>query len=301
MWSAKYTCLSILVLAFAFTHCSSPATTDRTFSNYDPAKRSLLNYTFIGAVDNAPVHALETFDRAVINDLDIKSITIFSKGGKNPEDTLEKRQYSYSDQAKQLHYTDYRFDETPNIWSDGKLDFNWKEGNGNIVFTKNFGVQRSHKTKIERIKNGYLFLREKLANRIDSTWIYGDLKLPDKVITKIGNSLYSVEIFLPEGSSTSQIESVFNNLGFTQQSLMLAEKTVVFTKNNRPTSAFLLNEFFSQIAQTKKWVYDKQQNLIQYDEYVGNTTTRSISWSYREDLLPDMMTIDRKQYFYSYE
>jgi len=301
MWSAKYTCLSILTLSLLLIRCQSDVDSAKTYASYDPTTSPIFQYAFIGSIENAPVHSLECFDREVIAELKIQSITIHSKGGKNPEDTLEKRQFVYSKNAANLHYFDYRFDETPNIWSDGIVYFDWKQGNGKIAFTKNFGVKRDYKSNILKTKDAYLFLREKRADRIDSTWIYGALQHPEKVISKIGNSLYSVEIYLPEGSSTTDIQHVFQNLGFSDQSLLLAEKTIVFTRNNRPVSAFILNEVYSQISQSKSWEYDKTGNLVKYEEYVGNTATRSISWTYRPDLLPDVMTIDRKQYFYSYE
>jgi hypothetical protein len=299
MWSVKFTCLSILGLSFLLVRCHSVVDSDKTFTSYDPATSPIFHYAFIGSIENAPVHSLECFDRSVIADLKIQSITIHSKGGKNPEDTLEKRQFKYSKNAEKLHYTDYRFDETPSIWSDGFLNF---DGNlGTIVFKKNFGIKRTTSTAVRSLDTGLLLLREKSQNRLDTTWIFGKLEHPEKVISKIGNSLYSVEIYLPEGSSTTDIKQVFQSLGFSDQSLLLAEKTVVFVRNQRPVSAFLLNEFYSQISQSKRWEYDKAGNLVLYEEYVGNTATRSISWTYRQDLLPDVMTIDRKQYFYSYE
>lgn len=288
--------LSICLFLYA---CENEPTEPILFDNYDPSKATLLYESFVMNIDEAPVHFIDTWNKSVIQQTGIKSITLYTKGGKNPEDTLEKKIFRFSEDAKTMNYADYRYDETPNNWSKGTIKTS--NSQGSIEFDNYYGIKRKTKTKIIETKEAILFLRTKSNNSFDSTWVVGSLEQPKKIISKIGKSLYSVELFMPSGSSNSQIENAFKSLGYSDQALLLAEKTVVFVEKGKPVNAFSLNETYSQVAQIRSWTYNKEQQLTLYEEQMGNTVTKSISFTYRKDQLPATMTIDRKLYFYSYE
>lgn len=289
----------ILIVCLFFYACGNEHTNEAQFENYDPTAATLLYESFVMNIDEAPVHFVDCWNKTVIQKNGIRRLTLYTKGGKNPEDTLEKKVYAFSEDVKTTEYTDFRYDETPNNWSKGKIQFT-KSG-GSIEFDNYYGIKRKTKTKIIQTASSLLFLRSKTNNSFDSTWVIGTLDQPKKIISKIGKSIYSIEVYMPMGSSTSEIEKAFKSLGYSEKALLLAEKTVVFIEKGKPISAFSLNETFSQVAQTRSWTYTKSKQLALYEEQMGNTVTKSISFTYRKDQLPATMTIDRKLYFYSYE
>lgn len=302
MLSTKIIRLSIVSLIICcFTSCETGTTINKTYPGFAPAKMSIFNNSFIANSDEAPIFFLDIWNRNAIRILGIRRITVYCKGGKNPEDTLEKRIFDFKDQAQQLNYSDYRFDETADVWSAGSIYFDEHNG-GEIKFSQHFGIKKNNVTRITPQGSSYLLLREKSGNRYDTTWVEGSFDHPKAVISKIGKSLFSMEVFVPEGSSTSEIATAFRRYAFPKEELALSEKTVVFTSNGKPLTAFALDENFSQVSQLKTWSYLKNGNLEHYEEYVGITPVRTITWTYRRtDNLPESMTIDRKQYFYAYE
>lgn len=290
----------ILALTLIVTSCTPNETDSEVFADYQPKTDQIQNVTFIGQVEDAPVHFADLWNRKTINKLGITEISVFSFGGTSPEDTLEKKVYSFSNEGRNLAYLDYKFDETPAVWSKGTAVWSNNGKSLKLAFNKHFGIDRKLETTFQQTKEGYLILRKKSLGRYDSTWVKGTLENPNMVLSKIGNSVFSIDVYLPEGASTSDIRKQFDALGLTPNDLLLAEKNVIFTSNGKPISAYLLNELYSQVSQTKSWTYDENDNLSIYKEMSGNTIVRSISWKYREDLLPESMTIDRKEYFYHY-
>ncbi len=290
----------LLVGLLAYS-CTPAKTGSNEFSDYQPSEERILNAPFIGQLEDAPVHFADLWNRKTIDKLGITRITIYSFGGKSPEDTLEKKVFSFSDHGHKLDYLDYKFDETPAVWSKGTANWTSDENILNLSFSKHFGIDRKLTTKVQRTEDGFMILRKKSLDRYDTTWIKGTLENPNLVLTKIGKSVFSVDVYLPEGASTTDIEYAFAKLHLSPNDLLLTQKNVVFMKKGRPISAFLLNESFSQVSQTKSWKYDENENLIGYEETIGNSTVRSISWKYRKDLLPESVTIDRNTYFYHYE
>jgi len=301
MLSVKNSYWSILLIGL-FAYSCTPAKTDSNeFSDYQPSEERILNAPFIGQLEDAPVHFSDLWNRQTIDKLGITRITVYSFGGKSPEDTLEKKVFNFSNHALKLDYLDYKFDETPAVWSKGTANWTNDKNILNLSFSKHFGIDRKLTTKVQRNEDGFTILRKKSLDRYDTTWVKGTFENPSLVMTKIGKSVFSVDVYLPEGSSTSDIEYAFKKLNLSQNDLLLTQKNVVFMNNGRPTSAFLLNEAFSQVSQTKSWKYDEYQNLIAYEEMIGSSTVRSITWKYRKDLLPESVTIDRNTYFYHYE
>lgn len=301
MLSVKNNYWSIVLVSLLAYSCTPAKTESKEFSGYQPSEDRILNAPFIGQLEDAPVHFCDLWNRKTIDKLGITRITVYSFGGKSPEDTLEKKVYQFSNHGLKLDYLDYKFDETPAVWSKGTAIWTNDRNILNLSFNKHFGIDRKLTTKIQRNEEGFMILRKKSLDRYDTTWIKGTLENPNLVLTKIGNSVFSVDVYLPEGSSTSDIKYAFDKLNLSPNDLLLTQKNVVFVKNGRPTSAFLLNELFSQVSQTKSWKYDGNENLVEYDEMIGSSTIRSITWKYRKDMLPESVTIDRNTYFYSYE
>lgn len=302
MLSCKYVRLSIFFGFCAIViGCNQQKATQKSFSSYDPSSEAILNPYFIDLSEEAPTRFIDLWNRKTIQSLHIQQIDVFTFGGKKPTDTLEKQVFSFKNKGEKLDYTDYKFDESPSIWSQGSL--NWSK-NGKLLdikFNRHFGINKQTHTTFEKTDDGYLVLKKKTMNRYDTTIIVGTLDQPQSVVSKIGKNIYSIDLFLPVGSSTEDIKNAYNKLNYSYDETLFAQRSIVFTENGRPVNAFLLNDEFRQVSQSKVWEYDKHGSLEFYEEYIGNSVVRSMKWTFNEDLLPESVTIGRKQYFYAYQ
>lgn len=298
--SLKLPIWSILIVFSALIwSCSEHASSNKEYNHYQPVKQPLFHFYNIGEIEDAPVNYMDVWDRSTISALSINTIQFVVKGGKNPSDTLEKRVFKFSNKGKHMDYTDYKYDESPDIWSVGTL--NWNQDQLNITFSRHFGIQRSSKTVIQPFNGHFLVLRQKKNGLADSTFIYGSLQQPTAMVSKIGKSIYSVQLFMNQSSSTSEIQAAFETIGLSANTLLNVNKSVVFLDKGLPVSAFQLDENCTQIGQIKSWEYSNKRQLLNYKEMVSNSTVREMEFSYRPDGLPSEMSINGKTYLYSYE
>ena len=301
MWSTKYIYSSIIVLILvSVTACTGDDDDIKTFPTINLQQTPLYHYTTVGTLIEAPVNYPDTWNRDALRKLGIRHIVMYSKGGKNPEDTLMQFRFDYSDNWKKLSYSDCKNDKQLRLITEGTINYKPNEPKGDIVFTRFFGVKKTMETRIQKIDDGFLLLRSKSQQRYDSTWVIGSFSKPKAIISKIGNSIFSVEIFMPEGSSNKEIASKLESIPLLKNGFQAAQCSVVFMQNGKPQSAFLLNETNSQVAKIKEWTYHGNQ-ISTYKEWLGNTVIRDMSWHYTETQLPEYVVIDRNTYFCRYE
>lgn len=302
MSSAKIVHSSIIsVFVLLFFSCSPESSGARKFKRIDLETSPIFHYANIATLNEAPVSFIETWNRPALKKMGVHRITLFSKGGKNPDDTLERITFDYSDNWRTLSYEGFKFDEAPEAWTVGVLSIPDHNQTGQILFSRHFGIDKQLKTIVQPLDDGFLFLRSKSGNRYDSTWVMGTFDHPKAVVSKIGKSVFSVELYLPEGSSTNDIIRRFRQLPVTDGNLGTAQCSVIFTKSGKPQRAFLLNDQFSQVAKIKEWTYTSDNNIATYQEWMGTTLTRDMSWHYGKSQLPEYTVIDRNTYFYHYE
>jgi hypothetical protein len=287
----------ILVSLTACSDNNDPAT---SFPNINLKKTPLFHYTTVGTLIEAPVNYPEVWNRDALQQLGIRRIVMYSKGGKNPEDTLMQFRFDYSDNWKKLAYSDYKNDKQLRLITKGHIDYKPNESQGTIVFSQFFGVKKEMETRIQQVDGGFLLLRSKSQQRYDSTWVIGSFSQPEAIVSKIGNSIFSVELFMPEGSGSNDIRRALNRVPMLKNGFQAAQCSVVFMEKNKPKNAFLLNETNSQVAKIKEWTYQDDQ-IATYKEWLGSSVIRDISWHYGESQLPDYVVIDRNTYFYRYE
>ena len=303
MWSFKSPYLSIIFGCSLFLAACSENTPEAThFKTINLSKTPLFHLSQVGTFSEPPTQFPEIWNRIALRKMGIQSVTLIAKGGKNPDDTLEMIRFSYSKNWNKLSFVDKKHDANAPFSSRGEITYNAVESaNGEIQFEELFGIKKQSTTTIQSIKNGYLLLNAKRFNRYDSTWVIGSFLQPEAIVSKIGKSIYSVDVFLPDGSSNKDIERAFQRIPQLAGGFPSAQCTVIFTSNGKPVSAFQLNESFSQVSQTREWTYNKQL-LTGYTEWFGNTTVREIKLSYEgNSQLPATVTIDRNTYFCHYE
>src|SRR3990167_2479462 len=289
MWSTKYIYSSIIALVLvSFSACTDGNGKSTTFPEINLQKTPLFHYTTVGTLTEAPVN------------LGIRHIVMYSKGGKNPEDTLMQFRFDYSDNWNKLTYSDSKNDKQLRLITKGTVSFKSAKWNGEIVFSQFFGVKKAMKTYIKQTDSGFLLLRSKSHQQYDSTWVIGSFSHPEVIVSKIGNSIFSVELFMPEGSSNKDIKRALDNVPMLKNGFQAAQCSVVFMQDNKPQNAFLLSETNSQVAKIKEWTY-KDNQISTYKEWLGNSVIRDMSWHYDDSQLPDYVVIDRNTYFYSYE
>ncbi len=301
MSSFKICCWSIIILGLAFTSCSEEKSENKEYKEYHPAEDNIINPYWAEFTEDAPTRSPDCWNKNVLGKLKIKTIELYAFGGENPDDTLEKKLFSFSNNWRTLEYEDFKFSETPAIWSRGVLRFYEDFEEMDITFSKHFGINRQISTRAFKTDECVILLRKKNSNQFDTTFVYGSLLKPKLVVTKIGKNIYSIDAYMKSTASTSEIKSVFAKMNRNEDEMLFAQRNVVFVENEKPVSSFMLNEDYVQVSQVKQWDYDENQNLIRYQEFIGNSVVRDIEWVYRADLLPESITIDRKKYFCAYK
>lgn len=279
--------------------CNATTGTDKTFHRINLSETPLYLYPTISSLCEAPVSYPETWNREALMKLDIHRIVMYSKGGKNPDDTLEKITFSYDSNWNRLSYTGYKYNESSSAWTSGKITGSYSDGK--IQFIRHYGISKNMEIKMQAVPNGYMLLHSKTNLNNDTTWVMGTFEKPKAIISKIGNSLFSVDLFLPEGSSTSDIIALFKSFPETGGEPGSARCTITFTESGRPQRTFLLNEVFSQVAKVREWTYTADNNIATYNEWTGNVLTNQMTWHYGKTQLPDYTIINRNTYFYHYE
>ncbi len=298
MLSSKKTCLSIiaLIILFASQSCTDGSSKNKSVIQLSANSSELWNVSFIDHIDVAPIYFSDVWNHTTLKKYDIKTILLFSKGGKNPEDTLEKRIYKFSKNWKKLHYKEFQYNETPTAWNDGVLE-EQTPTLAAISFSKHFGIQRNTKTIVTKNEDKILFLRQKENLQADSTWVIGSLEQPKALISKIGNRLFSATVFVEQGVPNSLIKKKIENLDVDQSQLAQCELFVVYMKNGLPQEAFELSKEFAQTSLFKTWEYTNTNSLKRFIENRGNTIITDIEFKYTEDHLPSSITINGKEYF----
>lgn len=279
--------------------CNATTSTDKTFHRINLSETPLYLYPTIGSICETPVSYPETWNREALKKMGVHRIVLYSKGGKNPDDTLEKITLNYNQNWSRLSYTGYKYNESSSVWTSGKITGSYKDGK--IQFIRHYGIHKNTETRMKAIPDGYLLLHAKSNNKNDTTWVIGTFEQPKAIISKIGNSLFSVDLFMPEGSSTSDIRSCFRSFSVTGSEPGSAHCTVTFMESGRPQRTFLLNEAFSQIAKIREWTYTDDDNIATFSEWTGNVLTSEMTWHYGKTQLPDYTIINRNTYFYHYE
>lgn len=294
---------SSIITAFLIllVSCTETVNKEKQFKTIDLKKTPLFHYAFMGSIYESPVNFVETWNREALKEIGINHIHLYSKGGDNPDDTLSKIEYSYSNNWKTLNYCATTFESSVKLMSCGTLRVSGKRAVEQIVFTQLYGVKKELKTTVKPIKSGFLLLHAKRDNHSDSTWVIGTFSQPKAIVHKIGNSIFSVELFLPEGSSKSEIIQYYHTLPMTDSLLGAAQCTVTFMSDGKPQRSFLLDEQFSQISEIREWTYTKNHCISTYREWTGTSITHDMQWHYGHSQLPEYATIDRNTYFYSYE
>ncbi|MES2554920.1 MAG: hypothetical protein V4604_02155 [Bacteroidota bacterium] len=301
MWSTKYIYSSIIALVLvSLSACSGDNEKSTTFPEIDLQKTPLFHHTTVGTLIEAPVNYPEVWNREALEELGIRHIVMYSKGGKNPEDTLMQFRFDYSNNWKKLTYSDCKNDKQLRLITKGTVNYKPNNSKGNIQFTQFFGVKKTMETRIQKVDSGFLLLRSKSQQRYDSTWVIGSFSQPKAIVSKIGNSIFSVELFMPEGSSSKDIQRALNNVPMLKNGFQAAQCSVTFMLHDKPQETFLLNETNSQVAKIKEWTY-KGEQISAYKEWLGNSVIRDMNWHYSDSQLPDYVVIDRNTYFYRYE
>lgn len=283
-----------------FTSCQNAPESTKSFPTIDLSATPLFYYTQVGSIEHPPLAFYESWNRSALKSLGIKQIELYSKGGKNPDDTLYRIVFRYDNNWQHLKFSAFNYEESKEPVTLGSVHLG--KDKGLISFPFYFGTDRDLKTDILPSKDGTLFLRRKQGNKSDTTWLIGMASDPKAIISKIGNSVFSVDLYLPDGSSKSDIVQRFNELpGITKTALITAQCSVTFTESGRPQRTFLLNEQFSQVAKIREWNYADNGNIAAYKEWTGDAQTLDMQWHYSNSQLPDYTVIDRNTYFYRYE
>ncbi len=293
---------SNLLLCCLFLYsCTQKTATSRTWPKLDAVEYPVLYPAFVAGMDEAPLDFPAPWNVETLKKMGVRSIVLYNKGGRNPEDTLEEITLTFTNNWSFLHYKGYKFDETRTPRTTGRIQLPGKQTDGEIYFRKHLGIVKEHKTIVRPTENGFLCLQKRANARFDTTWIQGTLQQPEFVASKIGNTLYSIDLYIKYGSSTSQIGEAFSQLPFSPESISRAQCSVIFTRNGRPIDAFLLYENFVQIIRTKAWTYNSDHTLASYQEWLGNSVIKTMSWQYGESTLPTHLIVNRKTYFYHYQ
>ena len=96
MSSFKICCWSIIILGLAFTSCSEEKSENKEYKEYHPAEDNIINPYWAEFTEDAPTRSPDCWNKNVLGKLKIKTIELYAFGGENPDDTLEKKLFSFS-------------------------------------------------------------------------------------------------------------------------------------------------------------------------------------------------------------
>src|SRR6218665_835686 len=147
MLSFKIWCWSIVFVGLTLFSCSEEHSSNKQYTDYKPKEENIINPYWAEFIEDAPTRSPDCWNKSVLNKLGIKTIELYAFGGDNPEDTLEKKLFSFSNKGKVLNYEDFKFSETPAIWSRGTLRFYENFEEMDITFSKHFGINRQISTR----------------------------------------------------------------------------------------------------------------------------------------------------------
>ncbi len=294
--------LTLLLGTILLSACSERKNEISSEPKFDPSKEQLFKLGLSTNTVSVPMQFMPVWVFKTLTKIGLKKITIHYKGGKNPQDTLQKNEFNFDWDKKISKFVETGNSPNGKYISEGVyhlIDENHIEIDYKTINTDK--KEKKYKTKILNKNKSRIVLRMRGDKLIDSTiFNYVSDKVQTNVL-KIGDFVNSVQIFVPENTNKTTIVAIYKSLNLSISNTSTATISVIYTKNKLPTSSYSLNNEFVQIAKEKEWKYDSNYCLTSYAEFYNNTPVKTIKFTYNKNFLPKTMTVNDVISYFDYE
>lgn len=289
----------LLIPALSLAACKS-SVKQTELPDLDPRIISSFNLTNIATLNTPPAHSFSAWNTDALKKAGVTKIHLLVNGGKSPEDTLDLIELKFTDDYENLYYRQIRNGDFNHPLAIGTISYTPGKG-GNINYSRYFSVDDPFDCRITEVPGAIRFARKPSGDNRDSTKIFGAVNHPKLIVSSQNNTVYSLEAFVDERTSTSEIVSLLKKNGYPPEKLIHARATVTFMRNSRPQQTFLLSPEFSQVAVLKSWNYNSKGSLIKYAEYEADIRVRNFIFHYSDNqVFPTSAELDSKHYSISY-
>lgn len=261
---------------------------------------NLFNPIYLTTLFEAPNNFGPIWNKDLVQNLKIKKISLYVKGGRYKNNMSEKLNYMFNEKGNVVNFNHYLYNISTEPFSnsgfsfasDGSLEkidiFKYMEfGNVPPVFI----LKDSLKTTIITSKNN---------NNFDSLVFYPTIENPKLIVEIVNHKVNSIEIFVDKGSNLEQIQALSKTLDSTLKIFAFSEKSVTFLESNLPVESYHLDANWKRQEKSKSWEYNENKQPVKYSERLHGTLIKDILITYDEIGLPEEFVVDRKRFiFYS--
>ena len=255
----------------------------------------LISPFFIEQLNEIPVKFNESWNDSIVRLAGIYSITITSKGMKNPDELAEKSIFKFAKEGSLMSFEHFNFeiDSKP----QSVINFSKKKG----VLRTYFGENINQPLSTISTDFGKVFIRSRSSNVSDSTFLYGTNLRPKLIFEKSGGRISKLNIIISEDQPIGAAKELLVLAGLNAESIFYAEKSVTYVDNNyRPLKSYMIDEDFIQTALVAEWQYENHKKLIAYRKFVNSSAVKEYSFTYSDDKLLRSFVFNRMNYKVEY-
>lgn len=294
--------LPIIGLLYLTYSCSNDSENKVESLKYNPSKEQIFKIGLSTNSIHTPLQFLPVWNYLTIKKLKINKITVYSFGGKNPSDTLQKNCFDFDWKNNRANFTEKGITPTGVYNSIGKYIV--KNDNQTEIDLKIVDEDKKvkvFKTKIINKGSVRMILKHKINEKIDTTFIHTIDNKHKITVFKIGDIIQGVQFMVPQNTKTSELKSLFSKLKLDPITNSTSTLSVIYTKNNLPIESFNLNDDFIQFSKEKEWFYSSKNCLEKYIEYYNNSIVKTVKFEYTKNYIPKKMIVNNIHYYFEYQ
>ncbi|MES2587691.1 MAG: hypothetical protein V4622_01850 [Bacteroidota bacterium] len=288
----------ISAVSLLFFSCEGNKKNEIKESN-NPFTKNLINPFFFDQIFNTPNNCGSFWNAKYINQIDVNKVSIFLKGGNNPDNILEKYIYTFDKNGNNDNYSYYYYPNSKDVVNQSNFEYNGNELS-KINIYKYFGIGNLPPVFVSKDPNRTVFYKSKANGKNDSLFYFPSVENPTIIIDKIGNFVNYIEIFVKEGSSRNKIIHEISKVDSNLTNFDFADKSITYTRNGLPIESYHLGENWIQLERSQTWEYNDFNQPVIIKEWMHGTLIKDIHITYNENSLPKKIEYNRKKYHLIY-
>ncbi len=265
----------------------------------NPFRKNLINPFYFDQIFNTPNNSGSFWNAKHINQIDVNKISIYLKGGNNPDNILEKFIYTFDENGNNDNYSYYYYANSEDVVNQTNYEYK-NDVISKINIYKYFGVGNLPPVFVSKNDQRTVFYKSKANGKNDSLFFYPNEENPKVIIDKIGNFVNYMEVFIKEGATKKQILNEITKVDSNLLHFELADKIITYTKNGLPFESYHLGENWIQLERSQLWEYNRFNQPIVIKEWMHGTLIKDINIMYNENSLPKKIEYNRKKYHLIY-
>lgn len=261
-----------------------------------PFRKNLINPFYFDQIFNTPNSFGSYWNAKSINQIDVSKISMYIKGGNNPDNIAEKFVYTFD---KDGNNDNYYYENGQDLVNQTNYEYKVNEIS-KINIYKYFGIGNLPPVFVAKNDKRIVFYKSKANGKNDSLFFYPNQENPKVIIDKIGNYVNYIEIFVNEGATKKKILSEIEKIDTNLLHFELSDKTITYTRNGFPIESYHLGENWIQLERSQIWEYNKFNQPIVIKEWMHGTLIKDFNIMYNENSLPKKIVYNRKKYHLIY-